>query len=233
MANGITRHIPNTITCLNLISGCIAVINAVQGNTSVAVLFILCGAVFDFLDGMTARMLHAYSNIGKELDSLADIITFGLSPALLCFNFLKYFDYCSPVATRFVPYIALLIAALSGVRLAKFNIDTRQTTSFLGLPVPANALFWCGICYKGVLGPTEWWIAVIYIVFIVAMSLLLVSEIPMFSLKFKNLSWKENKLRFIFLLISIILIAALGIGSLSYIIILYILLSLAQNLHKN
>lgn len=234
MAKGIIKHIPNSITCLNLLSGALAVINAVQGNTDKAILFILCGAVFDFLDGMAARALHSYSDIGKELDSLADVITFGLAPSMLCFNFLKFFDYGNETAARYVPYIGLIIAIFSGLRLAKFNIDTRQTTSFLGLPVPANALFWCGICHNGVYyGANQWWVAVIYIAVIVGTALLLVSSLPMFSLKFHNLTWKENKIRFIFLIICIPLTVVLKVNSLSYIILLYILLSLAQNLQKD
>lgn len=234
MAKGIIKHIPNSITCLNLLSGALAVTNAVQGNTDLAITFILCGALFDFLDGMAARALHSYSDIGKELDSLADVITFGLAPAMLCFNFLKFFDYGNESAAHYIPYTGLIIAVFSGLRLAKFNIDTRQTTSFLGLPVPANALFWCGICHNGVyFGANQWWVSAIYIAAIIVMSLLLVSSVPMFSLKFHNLTWKENKLRFIFLIICIPLIIVLKVNSLSFIILLYILLSLAQNLHKD
>lgn len=133
------KHIPNTITCCNLISGCIATYWAFQGDYRLALLFIVIGAVFDFFDGMTARLLHVSSPIGKELDSLADDITFGFAPSAIVFSFL------SPLTTQlspYIPYLAFVMAAFSALRLAKFNLDERQTLGFIGLPTPANALFW-------------------------------------------------------------------------------------------
>ena len=132
------KHIPNTITCLNLISGCIATYFAFQGSYMEALLFIVIGAVFDFFDGMTARLLHVSSPIGKELDSLADDITFGFAPSAMVFSFLNSFHIHLP----FVPFLAFVIAAFSALRLAKFNLDERQALGFIGLPTPANALFW-------------------------------------------------------------------------------------------
>ena len=222
MANCITRHIPNTITCCNLLSGCMAVIAACGGCVRTAFLWIIAGAAFDFCDGLSARLLHAYSPLGKELDSLADLTTFGLAPALLCRNLLSGIEWQAGQA--FIPYIALILAAFSALRLAKFNIDERQTTSFLGLAVPADALFWCGICLwlQGASSPVVGWIV---IAGIILFSFLLISEIPMFSLKFKNLGWHDNYIRYIFLAGSAILALAFGIKGVAPIILWYIILS--------
>lgn len=143
MANRITRHIPNTLTCLNLFSGCIACVMAFEFKYDWALTFIIISAVFDFLDGMSARVLHAPSPIGKELDSLADDISFGLVPSVIIFSLLRettYPDWMSSFQ-EYVPYFAFLIAIFSALRLAKFNIDERQTSSFIGLNTPANTLF--------------------------------------------------------------------------------------------
>lgn len=135
----VKKHIPNSITCLNLISGCIATYWAFQGDAQLALLFIVIGAVFDFFDGMVARLLHVSSPIGKELDSLADDITFGFAPSAIVFNFLvPLTTHLSPI----IPYLAFIMAAFSALRLAKFNLDERQALGFIGLPTPANALFW-------------------------------------------------------------------------------------------
>ena len=228
MANCITRHIPNTLTCLNLFSGCVAAVMAFRAQYDWALLFIVIGAVFDFFDGLAARALHAYSPLGKDLDSLADDISFGLAPSVVVFSLLRqmpYPDYMAAVAPYF-PYSAFLIAVFSGLRLAKFNNDTRQTTSFIGLPVPANALFWaslaasCGWAGDGTLHP------LLLLVLIGLSSWLLVSEIPMFSLKFKDLSWAHNKLRFVFLLVCVCLLAFLQVQGLAACIVWYVLLSL-------
>lgn len=229
MANCITRHIPNTLTCLNLFSGCVAAVMAFLSRYDMALLFIIVGAVFDFFDGMAARALHAYSNIGKDLDSLADDISFGLAPSVVVFSLLRempYPPYLEAVALYF-PYVAFLIAVFSGLRLAKFNNDARQTTSFIGLPVPANALFWAALVAgfhpwlsEGALHP------LLLLVLVCLSSWLLVSEVPMFSLKFKNLSWADNKLRFLFLTVCIVLLACLQVKGLSACIVWYVLLSL-------
>lgn len=144
MANVITRNIPNTITSCNLFCGCIASYMAFHSKYELALLFIVLGATFDFFDGMTARLLHVSSPIGKELDSLADDITFGLAPAAIAFSLFKevhYPDFLQPLS-GIMPYTAFLIAVFSALRLAKFNLDERQTSSFIGMPTPANALFW-------------------------------------------------------------------------------------------
>ena len=151
MANIITRNIPNSITCCNLISGCIAIAFAYEGKQEWALAFIIIGAVFDFFDGMVARLLHVSSPIGKELDSLADDITFGAAPAMMVFTFLHQLPYPDWLdgAREYLPYVAFLIAAFSALRLAKFNLDERQATSFIGLPTPANALFWGSLIVGG------------------------------------------------------------------------------------
>ncbi|MBQ5818286.1 MAG: CDP-diacylglycerol--serine O-phosphatidyltransferase [Bacteroides sp.] len=226
MANCITRHIPNALTCMNLFSGCIACVMAFHANFEIAMLFIVIGAVFDFFDGLAARLLHAYSNIGKDLDSLADDVSFGVAPALIVFSLFKeinYPDYLSFLA-NWLPYAAFLIAIFSALRLAKFNNDTRQTTSFIGLPVPANALFWASLIAG--CKPIASYHPLLTLALVCLFSWLLVSEIPMFSLKFKNLSWKDNKIAFIFVIISAILLITLKIAGFAAVIVWYILLSI-------
>lgn len=226
MANSITRHIPNTVTCLNLFSGCVAAVMAFEARYELAFLFIVLSAVFDFFDGMLARLLKAYSPIGKDLDSLADDVSFGLAPSLIVFSLLR--EMCLPAEGIYalIPYLAFLISVFSALRLAKFNNDSRQTTSFIGLPVPANALFWASLVsgYHDTL--TNGSIHPLVVVAVVCLfSWLLVSEIPMFSLKFKNLSWKDNKVSFSFLIICIVLLAFLQMRGMATCIVWYILLS--------
>ena len=191
------KHIPNMITCCNLISGCIATYWAFQAEFGLALLFIVIGAVFDFFDGMTARLLHVSSPIGKELDSLADDITFGFAPSF------------------------------SALRLAKFNLDERQAMGFIGLPTPANALFWGSL----IVGAGDFLASSPYSVYgviaaVFIFSYLLIAEIPMFALKFKTWGWKGNEVKYIFLLTSIILLAFLGVSGLAAVIAWYILLSI-------
>lgn len=230
MANAIVRNISNTLTSCNLFSGCIAAYMAFHGNYKEALLFIVLGAMFDFFDGMTARLLHVSSPIGKELDSLADDITFGLAPAAIAFSLFKevyYPDFLMPVA-GIMPYTAFLIAVFSGLRLAKFNIDERQTSSFIGMPTPANALFWASLAVGGhSFLISDNFNAIYLFVLVVVMSLLLVAELPMFSLKFKDLSWGHNKISYIFLIISLPLLIIFQLSGIAAVIIWYILLSLA------
>lgn len=229
MANCITRHIPNTLTCLNLFSGCISCIMAFEARYEWALAFIILGAVFDFFDGMMARALDAHSPIGKDLDSLADDVSFGVAPSLIVFSLFKEMDYPGVMASAapFFPYLAFLLSVFSALRLAKFNNDTRQTTSFVGLPVPANALFWASLVAGSHDFLTSGFHPVYLFVLVCLFSWLLVAEIPMFSLKFKNLSWKDNKVSFIFLLVCVPLLVFLGICGFAAIIVWYILLSLA------
>jgi len=245
----ITKHIPNSITCCNLICGAIATAHAVTGNLSVALLFIILGAVFDFFDGMSARLLGVSSEIGKELDSLADDVTFGVAPASMIFYELQVVD--SPICGTgsqcsgfcigtLIPYLAFIVAAFSAVRLAKFNLDTRQTTSFIGLPTPANALFW-GSLLVG-FGPElekHAWFLPLLIVGIFVSSWILVAEIPMFALKFKHWGWQGNEIKYGFIgfsALTLLVTVLAGITSgnthlcysgFSVIIVAYVLISVA------
>lgn len=234
------KHIPNTLTCCNLFSGCIATLFAFQANYETAFCFIIIGAVFDFFDGFAARLLHVSSNIGKELDSLADNITFGFAPAAIVFSLLKEFlSVCSAEnaslgcpLTEYLPFLAFLMAAFSGIRLAKFNVDERQTTTFIGLPTPANALFWASLSVaikNNFEALSTSWTVPMMIVGVVISCWLLVCEIPMFALKFKSFALKDNVIRYGFIAMSIFLLLALGWVGFSAIIVLYVLTSIANN----
>lgn len=235
MANRITRPIPNTLTCLNLFSGCIACVMAFEAQYDLAFIFIILSAIFDFFDGMMARFLDAHSIIGKDLDSLADDVSFGVAPSLVVFSLFKEMYYPESMAfiAPYMPYAAFLISVFSALRLAKFNNDTRQTSSFVGVPVPANALFWSSLAA----GMHSFLISEsfnpLYLLILVCLfSWLLVAEIPMFSLKFKSLSWKDNKVSFIFLIVCIPLIILLKVSGFAAIIVWYILLSLFTRKNK-
>ena len=222
----IKKHIPNTITCCNLISGCIATWFAFESDFTMALLFIVIGAVFDFFDGMVARLLHVSSPIGKELDSLADDITFGFAPSAIVFSYLCTFHIHLP----FIPFLAFIMAAFSALRLAKFNLDERQALGFIGLPTPANALFWGSLIlglqeYNIYFEGMEW--AVLVGTFI--SSYLLMSEIPMFALKFKTWGWKGNEIKYIFILSCIPLLLLLKVSGFAAIIAWYVILSVATN----
>ncbi len=221
------KHIPNTITCCNLISGCIATYYAFQGDFLMALLFIIIGAVFDFFDGMSARLLGVSSPIGKELDSLADDITFGFAPSAIVFGFL------SPLTSHLSPLIAFLafiMAAFSALRLAKFNLDERQALGFIGLPTPANALFWGSLIvglqqHDVAFSGMEW----VILVGTFISSYLLIAEIPMFALKFKHWGWKGNEIKYIFVLSCIPLLLFLGVSGFAAIIAWYVVLSVIAN----
>ncbi len=222
------KHIPNTITCCNLISGCIATYCAFLGIYDLALLFIVIGAVFDFFDGMVARLLHVSSPIGKELDSLADCITFGFAPSAIVFTYLSTFH----IHLSFIPFLAFIMAAFSALRLAKFNLDERQALGFIGLPTPANALFWgslvVGLWENDCLVAANYWWAILLMMFFSCY--LLVSEIPMFALKFKTWGWKGNEIKYIFLLTCIPLILLLKVSGLAAIIAWYVILSVINNI---
>ena len=220
----IKKHIPNTITCCNLISGCIATYWAFLGDSDLALLFIVIGAVFDFFDGMTARLLGVSSPIGKELDSLADCVTFGFAPSAIIFSYLCTFHIHIPI----LPFLAFVMAAFSALRLAKFNLDERQALGFIGLPTPANALFWGSL----IAGSGDYLSSMPYMCYILLAGMLLscyllVAEIPMFALKFKHWGWKGNEIKYIFILFCIPLLLLLGISGFAAIIAWYIILSLA------
>ncbi|RHJ82479.1 CDP-diacylglycerol--serine O-phosphatidyltransferase [Parabacteroides sp. AM08-6] len=226
----IKKSIPNLITCLNLASGCVACVMALKNELPLATLWIILAAVFDFCDGFAARFLKAYSPLGKELDSLADMVSFGVAPGLIVFCLLEY--ACASLgaggAISYIPYLALVVPVFSGLRLAKFNIDERQTTSFIGLPVPAHALFWASVGYsvEPLLPSNPYLFISITVVLSVITSLLLVSEIPMFSLKIKSLAWKGNEYRYILVGCAVVFIALFGVLGIAGTILLYILLSI-------
>ena len=225
----IKKHIPNTITCCNLISGCIATYFAFQSDFQMALLFIVIGAVFDFFDGMSARLLGVSSPIGKELDSLADDITFGFAPSAIVFSYLTTFDIPHP----YIPYLAFVMAAFSALRLAKFNLDERQALGFIGLPTPANALFWgslvCGLTeYEVTFDGLEW----IILVGTFISCYLLIAEIPMFALKFKHWGWKGNEIKYVFVLSCVPLLLLLGVSGFAAIIAWYVVLSEFANVTK-
>ena len=223
------KHIPNAITCCNLICGCIATCFAFSGQPALALLFIVLGAVFDFFDGMTARLLGVSSPIGKELDSLADDVTFGVAPSTMIFYELGVMDYPALLEPLrpVLPYVAFVMAAFSALRLAKFNLDERQAMGFIGLPTPANALFWGSI----MTGATRFiesspWMSVAVVVMVFVSSWLLVSEIPMFALKFKTWGWKGNEVRYLFIISCVPLLAFFGITGIAIIIAWYVVLSI-------
>ena len=230
------KHIPNTITCSNLISGCVATSYALGGNPEMALLWIIIGATFDFFDGMSARLLHVSSPIGKELDSLADDVTFGVAPATIVFSQLFVMEYpgwLEPLRPV-LPYVAFIIAAFSALRLAKFNLDERQTSSFIGVPTPANALFWGSLVVSSPAWLTGYsWSVFLILALVLVTSYLLVCELPLFALKFKQWSFKGNEVKYGFagatVLILVISIIAEGprgfLEGWWLIILVYVLLS--------
>lgn len=222
----IFRNTPNIITCLNLLAGCVACIFSFKINetfgalTGYQMVFIMIGiaAVFDFCDGASARLLHAYSNMGKELDSLSDLISFGLAPALLMFNTMNQFN-----SESIISYFALYIAIMGALRLAKFNVDDSQATTFRGLPIPANALFWIGMCsWINVHGyPGD--IAMCIIIFFVAS--LMISRMEMLSLKFSNFNFRENFRRYAIIIAAILFVVVNGIEGFMWTIAFYVVIS--------
>ncbi|MDR3652952.1 MAG: CDP-diacylglycerol--serine O-phosphatidyltransferase [Paludibacter sp.] len=219
------KHVPNFITSLNLFSGCVAVLLAFKGNYEGAFIAILLSAIFDFFDGFAARLLKAYSPMGKELDSLADIISFGMAPGAIVFSLLSGNTF-----SEWLPFVAFLIPVFSGLRLAKFNIDDRQTSSFIGLPVPANAIFWAGLVFS--FSPFLLSNVCLLLILIGLFCYFLISEIPMFSLKFKNAGWNDNQLQYIFLIVCILFLIAFQQNAFAPIIGWYILLSLVNSMFK-
>lgn len=248
------KQIPNLITLSNLTCGVLAIIFLFQGKYAVLPsLLILLGAVFDFFDGMVARLLRVSSKIGVELDSLADVITFGVAPSFIAFDLVQKAignGWNVGAITPVLPYLTLIMAPLSAFRLAKFNIDERQTHSFLGMPTPMNAFFWLSIplivefsenkgLFRGI--PPEgfyenWaaWLSNPWFVIIAAwvLGILLVTELPLFALKLKSLTWNGNAIPFTFLAISGILILLFSVVSIPFIVLLYVLLSIISNIRQ-
>lgn len=225
------KHLPNAITCLNLFAGCIGVVLAFKGELVLAGYAILIAGILDFFDGMLARLLNAYSEIGKELDSLADMVSFGLLPAVIIYQLFLKAPQIDQVSL-YLNYSAFIIAIFSALRLAKFNIDVRQSENFIGLPTPANALLIASLpkileskstFFSGfILNP--------YFLFIfsLGMSVLLVMEMPLLSLKFKNLQLHDNLFRYILLISGLVLLILFNFAAIPVIIFLYIILSVIQ-----
>lgn len=224
------KQIPNLITLLNLFSGCVALTMAFRGAFAAVVMWVLIAALLDFFDGMAARLLNAHSDIGKELDSLADLVSFGVAPAAALHVLLR--DHLRtavvPVeVAQLIPYLAFMIPLFSAYRLAKFNLDERQRNSFLGLPTPANALFWISYCYgTWQLTPSDHLLLYLTLVLLLALSFLMVSEVPMFSLKVSKIDIRKNGIQLTLLLLATLFIAWWGIPGIAWSILTYILLSL-------
>ncbi len=224
--NAIRNNIPNAITSLNLLFGCMACIAAFSCYDPVcgglkgyelAFVLIAMSAVADFLDGLVARLLHAVSAIGAELDSLADLVSFGLAPALVLYNMMTGYG------EGHWALLALLLPVFGAIRLARFNVDTNQTTTFTGLPIPANAIFWIGFTAQYAMHQTP---LKVVILLIVALALLMVSPLRMFSLKMHNLwSFKDNWAQYLQMIASVAAVAVMGLPGLTFVIILYVLLS--------
>ena len=239
----IKKQIPNLLTLCNLTCGALAAYMASLGWLHRAAVLMLCGILFDFLDGFAARMLKVSSPLGKELDSLADVVTSGVAPAIILFRMLMCFG-----GWKYWALVAFLMPAFSAYRLAKFNLDVRQGHSFLGLPVPSNALIWAsiGIC---VFHPDWAQVSLIPIegighillsksvliamaVLSVITDVLMVSEVPLMGLKFESFGWRENSRRYVLLIGVAVLLALFGILGIAFSIVWYIIFSLLTN-HKD
>ncbi|TSD66138.1 CDP-diacylglycerol--serine O-phosphatidyltransferase [Inquilinus sp. KBS0705] len=230
MKRRVKKHLPNAITCANLFSGCIGIVFTFQDNLVFAAYAIFLAAIFDFFDGFASRVLQSFSGIGKDLDSLADMVSFGVLPSAIMYELLLQAPQI-PHVSEWLNFIAFLIPVFSALRLAKFNTDTRQAESFIGLPTPANAILIASIPlimqqYTGftryVLNPYG------LSVFIVIMCTMLVAELPLMSLKFKNRDFNKNFYRYLLLLFSAILILFFKFAAVPVVIIMYITLSLIQ-----
>jgi CDP-diacylglycerol--serine O-phosphatidyltransferase len=267
----IKKSIPNAITCGNLLCGCLAITSAFHGDLVWAAYLVGIAAVLDFLDGFAARILKVHSEIGKQLDSLADMVTFGVVPGIIMFHLITisvgmHFSTVIipglhtplkeyPSVLAYLPFISFLIPVFSALRLAKFNIDTRQSDSFIGVPTPANSILiasfplilglgpgWeilpplSGLADGHTIEPTLAHVIILNPWFLIGitviMSFLLVAELPLFALKFKHFKWKGNEIRFIFLLISLAMLILFKFLAIPFIIFLYIVLSVINNIGK-
>jgi len=240
----IKRNIPNIFTLANLLCGCLSIVYAFNDNLIVAAYFIGIASVFDFLDGFFARILKAYSDFGKQLDSLSDLVSFGLAPAVIMFQLMLHaIDTTNLVLfdVNILPFIAFFITLFSALRLAKFNIDIRQTENFIGLPTPANAILIASLPLIIMQCADTSNTACIYAVGILnnfyflslltfLMSAMLVIEIDLFSLKFKHFKWQGNKSRYLFLLLSVVFLVLFCYLGIPLILFFYILLSLSSKI---
>lgn len=247
----IKKHIPNTITLGNLLCGTLAIVKSFEGNLIWAAYFVGIALILDFLDGFTARLLNVTSPIGKDLDSLADMVTFGVVPGIIMYHsiynslyaddsgaYLQYRMDPNP-SSFYLPYLAFVIVLFSAIRLAKFNNDTRQTESFVGLPTPANAMVICSIPLINQFQASRSGFNLLLSnpFFLIGLSLvlsyLLIAEIPLFALKFKSFKWQGNQIKYVFLIISLVILVVLKFIAIPIIIILYILMSIVNNIFLN
>ncbi|UXP33251.1 CDP-diacylglycerol--serine O-phosphatidyltransferase [Reichenbachiella agarivorans] len=223
----IRNFIPNMLTCLNLVFGCLALITIFEGQYDHAIYYVFLSGIADFFDGFAARMLKASSNIGKDLDSLADMVSFGVVPAFVMFKMIE-----ANSVMAYLPYVGLIVAVFSALRLAKFNNDERQTDSFHGLPVPANALFLCTLPLLAVepifadILSNQWVLGGITVV----MASLLITDVKLLALKFKHFGWEDNEARYIILGASIVAIATFQLLALPFVIVFYFIGSIFVNL---
>jgi CDP-diacylglycerol---serine O-phosphatidyltransferase len=247
------RHLPNAMTCGNLLCGCLGIVRVFEHDLVAAAYLIFLAALLDFGDGFVARLLNAHSAIGKELDSLADMVTFGVLPAFILFslltpdavaieNAMNYqgngTDFQGIVVKSINPYryVAFSIAVFSALRLAKFNIDPRQTDSFIGLPTPANALVVASFPLILAFQPQYSLLILIpysLYAYVALLSFLLVAEIPLFALKFKTFGWAENWVKFVFLGLSGVLLLLLQFAAMPIVVGLYVLVSVIENQFKH
>lgn len=218
------RHLPNTLTSFNLLSGCLGIVMVLDGPADRAIWFVLAACVFDFFDGFSARALNVSSPIGKELDSLADMVTFGVLPGLVMYRMLDTLS-----SSAYLPYAAFSLTVFSALRLARFNVDETQRDAFRGLPTPANALFICSLVYLR--EPFDYFISQdLFLVGITAVfSFLLVAPVELFALKFKSYGWKENGLKFTFLAFSVFILALWQLAAMPFVILTYVLVSLFKS----
>lgn len=220
-------QIPNAFTLLNLLSGVIGIVWVLNGNVLSGAYFILISAGLDFFDGFAARILKVPSEIGKQLDSLADLVSFGVLPGFVLFQMVR-----EQSTADWYPYLTLIVPLLSAYRLAKFNIDTRQSDQFIGLPTPANALFLSTLPYFALRWPeiSGWLSSPLVLVLIVwVMAILLVVELPLIALKFKNFSFADNVFRYVLVIVSVLLAILFGLAGIPMVILAYIVLSIIEN----
>ena len=224
------RHIPNTITCGNLVSGCLSILFVASGRPVIAALMIFVAGLFDFLDGFAARVLHAHSPIGADLDSLSDVVSFGVAPGFIMYWLMSHAQHpeVTVLGLDLLPCLAFLLPIFSAIRLAKFNIDDTQTTSFKGIPAPGMAVFIASLplafaqiehLTDGALG--YWACLGITLIF----SIMMVSNLRFFSFKMKSTKWKGNEVRWIFLLVAVVSFAIFRFLALPFVMMLYVLLS--------
>lgn len=226
----VKQVIPNTITSLNLLSGCIGIVLAFNNQLEYAAAMIWISGLFDFLDGFSARILKVSSEIGKQLDSLADMVTFGVLPGVIIYQLIFQLQI-STGWSEYIAYTAFIITIFSAIRLAKFNIDTRQSDTFIGLPTPANAF--CISAFPWILSNSNLLsneqLVISLIAYTSIFSWLLVAEVKMLALKFKSFGWSTNKARWIFIVLSLVLIAVFQVIAIPLIIVLYIVISMIYN----